>query len=131
MKAEMLAPIIESSEESWIQSEETIQNKKNIEINIPSDWWYSISTFEVIVPKTPALVYKLPTINNSEVRLKRLPMTNYWKIRQGDYRSKAKESKTLIRMTNIKRIEYIWLSVVLIFSIIIVLLSSYLVAVTF
>ena len=73
------------------------KTKQTAVVNIPLDWWYTISTFEIIEPKPVAKVYKLAEINTPTERVKRLPRTKYWEIRQGDYRSKAEESKMLNR----------------------------------
>ncbi len=111
--------------------------KKTAEVKLPDDWWYSVSTFEVLIPKKSSPVYRLTQTtspykhNEAGVqaeRIKRLPRTKYWEIRQGDYRSKAEESKMLNRRKNKARNELIGLSLTTIFSTILVIIISYLIA---
>lgn len=125
----MIEPIVMRLEDKRTELKGTVQrNRKTIEINIPPDWWYTISTFELTVPKTIAPVYRLPEIKNSVDRIKRLPKTNYWEIRNGDYRSKAEESKLINRRKNKKMSNTIGLIAMLILTTVIMLAVSYSIA---
>ncbi len=107
---------------------EQIFNKDVFTVNIPAGWWISISSFDIITPKTTPKIYKLDSKNDIAANQKSLPRTKYWEIRQGDYRSKAEQSKMLDRRKNRRRNQFIELSLTTLISTVIVLLISYLIA---
>jgi|GEM_PF-6206278 len=102
------------------------KTKQTAVVNIPLDWWYTISTFEIIEPKPVAKVYKLAEINTPTERVKRLPRTKYWEIRQGDYRrhEPIKHGIEEARKTR-KRIEQAGLMLAVLISTTITILFSY------
>ena len=104
------------------------RNKRIESVFIPDGWWSSYSTFDFITEKEPAPIFKLDPPKSPSRMIESLPQTKYWKIRQGDYRSKADRSKLTYNKKQKKIIDLITLFSAIIITTAITLAVSFIIA---
>lgn len=104
------------------------RNKIINTVTIPEGWWNSFSTFDFISEKESAPIFNLHRERKPAPLSNTLPLTNYWKIRQGDYRSKADKSKLVKNKKQKKILDLITLISAVIISTALTLAVSFIIA---